>query len=174
MSDDLYDDIHLPQPEEVTEKDRENAFGSYILMFAGAYFPLPFIEIVLSFIYYNYFKKRSRYVAFHTYQSLLSQIPITIFNTSFFAYAIYLFVLLVRGNEIPEGQKNWFFILLAALVLLNILYNIISLVVAIKAKKGVIKYFPYIGIIAYNKVYGAHAIKVVLNEKKSESNSAPS
>lgn len=166
-------EIELPQPEDISEKDRENAFGTYMLMFASAYFPLPFIELALSIAYYYYFKKKSRYVTFHTYQSLLSQIPITIINTSFFIYAIYLFVSIMRERIITPEVKSMFFIILGVIVLINIVYNIVSLIIALKAKKGVIRYFPIIGRIAYDKFYGLHAMNINLNGIENNEKNLP-
>lgn len=175
MNDNLYTEVKIPQPEEVDVKDKENAFGSYILMFAGAYFPIPFIELVLSIAYYNYFKKRSRYVAFHTYQSLLSQIPITLINTAFVTYAVYIFITnILKEIIVPINTQNLFYIFLIMIVILNLIYNIVSLVIALKAKKGVIRYIPIIGKIAYDKIYGVNAIDIGTNsDVKKEINRAP-
>lgn len=150
----------LPQPEDVIEKDRENGFGAYIMMFAGTYFPLPFIELISSLIYYLYFRRRSRYAAFHSYQSLMGQIPVTILNAGFFIYAIKLLIDLIRYDMISQQARSSFFPILGVLALLNLIYIIISLYIAIKAKKGIIVYLPVAGKMAYEKFYGDEAVEI--------------
>lgn len=163
----------LPQPDEVSEKDRDNGFGAYIMMFASAYFPLPLVELISSFIYYIYFRKRSRYAAFHSYQSLMGQVPVTILNTGFFIYAIKLLIDLIRYELIPESTRNNFLIFLAIVVLLNIIYIVMSLFIAIKARKGQISYMPIVGKMAYDKFYGEEAVEISLPEDKNRGNTPP-
>lgn len=170
---DTGNNVNLPQPEEVTEKEKDNSFGAYIMMFAGAYIPIPFAEIVFSLVYYSYYKKRSRYVAFHAYQSFLSQIPFTIINTALTAYAIVILVNAIRIDYFsPEKFKMLFYYFIVA-ALLNVLYIIISLVIAFKAKNGVIAYMPFLGRIAYNKLYGPDAIDMTPGEKPLKRNKSP-
>lgn len=168
--------VNLPQPDEVSYKDKENAFGSYIMMFAGAYFPLPLVEFICSLVYYFYYKKRSRYVAFHSLQSLLAQLPFTIMNAVIFIWGIILIVAYHTGRRIITSEE-WkaFAISLLLIILLNIIYIIVSLVIAIKAKRGVISYFPIVGKISFELFYGDNAIDIVLNKKsKITSNNPPS
>lgn len=165
--------IHFPQPEEVSEKDREYAFGAYIMMFAGAYFPLPLVEIISSFIYYIYYKKRSRYAAFHAYQSFLSQFPITVVNTGFVTYTILLLIKSFRADYFdPSDFKILLFFLLGT-VLLNIGYIITSLIIANKAKKGVFSYFPIVGQIAFEKFYGPEALEISQEQTTRQRNTPP-
>jgi len=53
MSD--YDAIRLPQPDEITRREREDAMGAYFMMFAawGIGLPLPFLNLVAAGIYYG-------------------------------------------------------------------------------------------------------------------------
>lgn len=163
----------LPQPEDISEKDRENGFGSYIMMFAGTYFPVPFVEIISSLIYYLYFRNKSRYASFHAYQSLLGQIPVTLINGGFFAYAIILLIRLIRDDFLDSALRNRFFIFLALVVLINIIYIIISLYIALKAKKGIICYMPVAGRMAYEKYYGPDAVEIVSSPGKAHINRPP-
>src|SRR5882757_7330637 len=76
-------DYHpLPQPEEIPEREREDAMGAYLMMFAAVAvgLPLPVINLIASVIYYYINRKKSRFIHFHSLQSLLSQIPTTIMN----------------------------------------------------------------------------------------------
>ena len=72
----------LPQPDEIPVREREDAMGSYFMMFAAlaAGFPLPIINLIAAIIYYYLNKSKSRFVHFHTLQSLISQIPTTLIN----------------------------------------------------------------------------------------------
>ena len=67
----------LPQPEEIPEREKEDAMGAYLMMFAAVAIglPLPIINLIASFIYYYINRKKSRFIHFHSLQSLLSQIP---------------------------------------------------------------------------------------------------
>ena len=62
----------IPQSDQVTKQEREDAFGSYIMMFASFYIPIPLVEIPAAGIYYQYFKRKSRFVAFHALQSSMT------------------------------------------------------------------------------------------------------
>jgi len=169
----MSDVIKFPQPDEISYKDRENGFGAYIMMFAGAYFPLPFVEIISSAIYYSYYKKRSRYVSFHAYQSFLAQIPITIVNTAFAVYGIYMLVNYIKTEFIERQSIVYLLTFLAITVLLNIIYIVMSLVISLKAKKGIISYFPIVGEIAFEKLYGANAIEIGMKTKTEVRNHPP-
>lgn len=166
-------EIKIPQPDEVSRKDRENGFGAYIMMFAGIYFPLPFVEIVSSFIYYIYFKKRSRYAAFHAYQSMLGQIPVTIVNTGFFVYLIVLLVRLFRDEMMMEAERNSFFAFLILVAVINVAYIIVSLYIALNAKKGCITYMPLAGRMAYDKFYGNDAVEITGAPDRKEYKNTP-
>jgi len=165
--------IYLPQPDEISEKDREYAFGAYIMMFAGAYFPLPFVEIISSYIYYIYYRKRSRYAAFHAYQSCLSQLPITVVNTGYAAYVIVWLVKSIRADYFDPYDSRLILVFLAATVLINIVYIIISLLIAFKAKKGIFRYFPIVGKIAFEKFYGSEAVEIHISEDSVTGKNSP-
>jgi uncharacterized membrane protein len=167
------EDIHLPQPDEVSEKDREYAFGAYIMMFAGAYFPLPFVEIISSFIYYVYYKKRSRYAAFHAYQSCLSQLPITVVNTGYAAFVIVWLVKSIRADYFDPSDNKLVLIFLGITIIINIIYIIVSLSIAFKAKKGIFRYFPIVGKIAFEKFYGTEAAEIEKPELLSGGRNRP-
>ena len=85
----------LKQPDELTKREKEDAMGAYLMMFAsiGAGLPLPIINLIAAVIYYFINKSNSRFVQFHALQSLLSQFPTSIINAVavFWAAQIYLF-----------------------------------------------------------------------------------
>ena len=48
--------IALPQPHEIPKRDREDAMGAYLMMFAawGAGLPLPLLNLLAAIIYILY------------------------------------------------------------------------------------------------------------------------
>ena len=88
----------LPQPDEISTREKEDAMGAYLMMFAsiGAGLPLPIINMIAAVIYYYINRSKSRFVKFHALQSLLSQFPTSIIN----AIAVIWFVqMLIRDIE---------------------------------------------------------------------------
>ena len=83
-------EIILPQPDEIEQRERERALASYFMMFISATvgMPLPFINLIASWVYYSYTKKTSRFVKFHSLQSLISQLPVTLLNTSLVVWMV--------------------------------------------------------------------------------------
>ena len=79
----------LPQPNEIPEREREDAMGSYLMMFAAVAvaLPLPIINLVAAVAYYMVNRRKSRFIHFHTLQSLLSQIPTTLLNWGLLIWA---------------------------------------------------------------------------------------
>ncbi|MBT3421771.1 MAG: DUF4870 domain-containing protein, partial [Bacteroidetes bacterium] len=72
----------LPQPDQIADREKEDAMGAYFMMFASMAIglPLPILNLVASIIYYYLNKAKGRFVRFHTLQSLLSQLPLTLLN----------------------------------------------------------------------------------------------
>ena len=54
--------IALPQPDEIPKREREDAMGAYLMMFAawGARLPLPLLNLLAAVIYFFTNKKPSR------------------------------------------------------------------------------------------------------------------
>jgi len=157
--------IPLPQPHEISGREKEDAMGSYLMMFAawGFGLPLPFISLIASIIYYYLNKKDSKFVGFHAFQALISQIPIAFLN----AGAIFwLLILLIR--EFKSWQGFLFYIILT--VGMNILYLVFSIIGAVKARKGQFYYFYFFGNIAFLRFYGPNAEK---KEEKTGPNLPP-
>ena len=52
--------IALPQPDEIPKREREDAMGAYLMMFAawGVGLPLPLLNLVAAIIYFFTNKKR--------------------------------------------------------------------------------------------------------------------
>ena len=147
-----------------SERHRTEAAAAYIMMFSGMYFPIPLIEIVMSLIYYNYWKRESRFHAFHSYQAMISQLPVSIMNYGFLAWVIVLIVRAVKAmsGEGADAAVLWsyfkgplFLILFWSVIGLNLVYIILSLIAYNKASKGRFFYLPIFGRISYDRFFRA-------------------
>jgi uncharacterized membrane protein len=138
----------LPQPEEISTREKEDAMGSYLMMFAalGAGLPLPMLNILAAFIYYFLHKSKGRFVRFHVLQSLWSQIPTSLLNG---AVVIWTIRIIFEGGEFSSAYLG----LLAITVLINIIYFAVSIYAAVQARKGRFYYFLFFGRLAYHQVF---------------------
>jgi uncharacterized Tic20 family protein len=139
----------LPQPEEVTIREKEDAMGAYLMMFAalGAGLPLPIINLIAAVIYYFINKSNSRFVNFHSYQSMMSQLPTSLLN----AIAIFWGFRIIASEELHLNDAFKGYVIMV--VIANLLYIIFSIIAAIKARKGRFYYFMFFGKLAYHKMY---------------------
>ena len=142
----------LPQPDELSKREKEDAMGAYFMMFAvwGIGLPLPVLNLVAAVIYYFINKKNSRFTAFHSLQSLLSQIPVTAVN---FFLVVWLIKILVAEPAFPDA----FFIYLIFMVFANVIYIVFSVIALTRARKGQFYYMPFFGRVAFNRFYGPKA-----------------
>jgi uncharacterized membrane protein len=138
----------IPQPEDISIREREDAMGAYLMMFAAiaAGLPLPIINLIASIIYYFINRGKSLFVKFHSLQSLLSQIPTSLINASGVFWAIRI---IFYGAEFSNLFKGY----LVFIGAVNIVYVIFSLIAAVKARKGNFYYFILFGKIAYLQTY---------------------
>ncbi|MBN1646818.1 MAG: DUF4870 domain-containing protein [Spirochaetales bacterium] len=146
--------VILPQPDEISKREKEDAMGAYLMMFAawGIGLPLPFFSFIAALIYHLINRKKSRFVAFHSYQSLLSETVVSALNT------ILIIWLLAIAFSSHHHFATPFFIYLLFTVFWNIVYVIASLVGCVKAKNGQFLYFLVFGQIAFRAYYGESAI----------------
>ncbi len=139
----------LKQPEELTKREKEDAMGAYLMMFAsiGAVLPLPIINLIAAIIYYYINKSNSHFVRFHSLQSLTSQFPTSMLNAAgvFWAAQIFLF----ENLEVTDAFKGY----IIMVVIANLFYFIFSIMGAIKARKGQMYYFFFFGKLSYHQVY---------------------
>ncbi|MCK9523920.1 MAG: DUF4870 domain-containing protein [Proteobacteria bacterium] len=150
--------VILPQPDDIPGKDRDHAAGAYIMMFASQYFPLPFANLIAALIYHLVSRKKSRFIAFHTWQSLISQIPTTLISWGYVAAII--------GTLVAYPAQEWgdrilgplFLGALAFLIVWNILYIVFSIIAFRRAGRGRLYYLPLFGKLAYNKYFGTRAL----------------
>lgn len=139
---------HLTTAEEVTPKNRERAMAAYLTMFATsvAGLPLPFINFFAALAFHLFIKSSGQFVAFHSYQSMLSQLIVSIINGVAVVWAVLAFI---SGNF-----SNAFIAYIAGAVIINIAYVIISLIAAYRAYNGRMIYFIFFGALAHQYAYG--------------------
>lgn len=139
----------LPQPEEVTIREKEDAMGAYLMMFAamGAGLPLPIINLIAAIIYYFVNRSNSRFVNFHSYQAMMSQIPTSLMNAGLTFWG--LRILLTDEWTLNDAFKGY----VVMVVLANLIYIVYSIIAAVKARKGRFYYFMFFGKLAYHKFY---------------------
>ena len=139
--------------------------GAYLMMFAawGVGLPLPVLNLVAAVIYFFVNKGRSRFVAFHALQSLLSQIPVTVANLIAVVWAARI----IFWDQLITNQF-WGFVIFAGII--NIGYVALSLVALGRARRGRMFYIWVTGRIAYSRYYGPSAVG---DEKPSPRNEPP-
>jgi uncharacterized Tic20 family protein len=160
--------VILPQPDEISEKARDDAMGAYLMMFApwGIGLPLPFLGLIASIIYYFINKKESRFAAFHSYQSLLAHAFVSILNASLVIWAVVALV----SEKIRADM--FFFTFLIFTIIWNLIYMIFSVIACVRARKGRFYYFLVAGRMAFAKFYGPNA-KARENKEKARENRPP-
>ena len=139
----------LPQPDELPQREKDDAMGAYLMMFAalGAGLPLPIINLIAAVIYYYVNKKASRFVRFHTHQALISQVPTTLMNAIALFWGLRIFI--YDDWYLTNVYKGY----LVAVVLANLLYFIFGIVGAVKAHNGKMYYLLLFGKISYHTVF---------------------
>lgn len=164
--------VILPQPDEIPDNIRETAAGAYIMMFAAQYLPLPLINLIAALIYYLVCRKRERFVAFHAYQSFISQIPTSL---ALWGGLAWLIVELARR---PAEYWDSFFstsvlVVLSVILLWNLIYTILSLIAYRRARTGRFYYLPLFGKHSFNRYYGPNAVHYDNHEKIRPVNRPP-
>jgi uncharacterized membrane protein len=138
----------LPQPDEIPIREKEDAMGAYLMMFAAVAIglPLPIINLIAAIIYYFVNRKKSRFVHFHSLQALLSQVPTTLINWGLVVWAIWIAV-----TDLRLSEAFWSYAILAGVA--TLFYFVVSMIAAYKARQGKMYYFLFFGKIAYDVAY---------------------
>jgi uncharacterized membrane protein len=154
----------LPQPEEISIREREDAMGSYLMMFAaiGAGLPLPIINLIASVIYYYMNRSNSRFVRFHSYQALASSIPLTIMNAFAMFWSLRIFI--SDKWSITDVYIGYVVMLACA----NLVYFVYGIIGAVRARKGRMFYYWVFGKMAY-----VHAFEIKEGGEKPAATNAP-
>jgi len=164
----------VPQPDDIPVREREDAMGGYLMMFASlaAGLPLPIINLIAAIIYFYLNRSKSKFIKFHSYQSLISQIPTTLINAGLVFWSIRLFFYdSVKLDEVfyvgSEYEIYWGYLIMV--IIANLMYMLFSLIAAFKARKGQFYYFLFFGKMAYHYAYFVRD-----NEDKNIVNTPPS
>ncbi len=138
----------IPQPDEIDIREKEDAMGAYFMMFAAlaAGLPLPVLNLIAAIIYLFINKKKSRFVHFHSLQSLLSQLPTSLLNIGLVAWLVRI---LFFDFEFDAYFKGYLAMVIAA----NLIYIIFSIIGAVKARRGEFYYFIFFGKVSYHYAY---------------------
>lgn len=146
--------IALPQPGDISQREKDDAMASYLMMFASwaVGLPLPLVNLVASFVYYAVNRKSSKFVAFHALQSLASQVPVSLLNAGVVGWGIGL---LVKGGAAGGLWPFLGYVFFTAAA--NILYLAFSIVALVHANKGRFYYLPFFGRLAFDRHYGPAA-----------------
>ncbi len=149
--------LPVPQPEEISTREREDAMGAYLMMFASLAvgLPLPIINLLAAIIYYFANRKKSRFVHFHVLQSLLSQLPTSLLNAG---AVFWTFSILFSNSPDFASDDVQFSTLfsgtyvgyLIMVFIANLVYFIFSIIAATKAHKGRFYYMLFFGRASYN------------------------
>ena len=144
----------LPQPEQITEREKDDAMGAYLMMFASLAIglPIPLLNIVASVIYFFVNRKSGRFVAFHALQALLSHIPVVLLNAGVIGWLVGI---LVTPPHDAFGPSFFWFLFFS--VLANLAWIIWSIVALVHARKGHFIYMPVIGRLCFARYYGPGA-----------------
>jgi uncharacterized membrane protein len=144
----------------LSEREKEDAMGAYLMMFASlaTSLPLPVINLIAAVVYYYVNRKKSRFIHFNCLQSLLSQLPTTLVNWILLYWALQIFFF--ENYEL----NDYFYAYLGFSVLANLIYFVYSIVAAVRARKGVFMYFILFGPYAYQQVYSKKNILNYENE----------
>lgn len=149
----------LEQPSEIPIREREDAMGSYLMMFGALAvgLPLPIINLLAAVIYYALNAKKSRFIKFHSLQSLLSQLPTTLMNAGLIFWTVYLFFSADHLSSEPNLENfsatNIYWGYVITTIIANLLYIVFSFIGAIKARKGEMYYFIFFGKLSYHLAY---------------------
>ena len=144
--------VRLPQPEEIPDREKEDAMAAYLMMFASLAIglPIPLFNLIASVIYFLVNRKSSPFVAFHALQALLTHVPVVLLNAGLVGWLVGILVS-------QAGFHAAFFWYLLFTILVNLAYIIWSIVALIHARKGRFFYMPVAGRLCFNRYYGPRA-----------------
>jgi uncharacterized membrane protein len=138
----------LQQPSEIPEREKEDAMGAYLMMFAAVAIglPLPIINLIAAIVYYFVNRKKSRFIHFHCLQALLSNIPTTLINWGLVIWGVRIFF-----TDMTITDEFWAYAIFAGVA--TIFYFIVSLMAAYRARQGKMYYLLFFGKISYQVAY---------------------
>jgi uncharacterized membrane protein len=151
-SDDTGATMSLPQPDQIAEREKEDAMAAYLMMFASIAIglPIPLVNLVASVIYYLVNRKSSRFVAFHCLQALLTHLPVVFLNAAIVGWLIGILV-----TQAQFGPAFFWFLFFVGLA--NVAYIVWSIIALVHARKGRLVYMPLVGRYCFSRYYGPKA-----------------
>ena len=139
----------------IPQDDRMIAMFAHLSMFFGS--------LVVPLIFWAIYKDRSKFVTFHSLQSLFFHIAYTVvlvFLVIFVAVVGILAGLIVPGQGAPShmGAMQVIVLMGIAIVVMGFIFASLALAImnAISSYKGGLKKYPVIGSMVYIKVYGVN------------------
>ncbi len=143
--------IVIPQPDQLTNREKDDAMGAYLMMFGalGAGLPLPFISTIAAIIYHVLNAKKSPFIGFHSLQSLLTESLLSVLNAIVVVWGMRIWWM--KSVHITE----WFLTLCIFALIWNLIYALFSIIACINAKNGRFYYFWVIGRIAFRHYFSA-------------------
>ena len=145
--------LRLPQPEELDARERDDAMGAYLMMFAAIHLglPIPLLGLLASVVYHFVNARKSRFTRFHSLQALISQIPVSLLTGVWTVSAIWTLVDWVQHRFVGDYAPFWWFTLVT--VVCTITYSVFCIVAAVRAHRGRMVYFPLVGRWAYRRTF---------------------
>jgi len=136
-----------------TQDERMLAMFAHLSMFFGS--------LIVPLIFWAINKDKSKFVSFHSLQSLFFHIAYTavlVFLVIFVAVIGMAVGLIVPGQDGPShmGALQIIALLVIAAVVMGFVFGSVALAIinAVSAYKGGMKKYPIIGNIVYKKIYG--------------------
>ncbi len=143
----------IPGGEIVSSEDRLIAMFAHLSIFFGS--------LIVPLIFWAIYKERSKFVSFHSLQSLFFHIAYTvviIILAVFVAIVAALTGLMGKSGSTPPTPDAFQIIIILALsfFVIGFIFGSIGLAVylAISTYKGGMKKYPIIGKMVYSRVYG--------------------
>ncbi len=142
-----------PQPEELDARERDDAMGAYLMMFAALHLglPIPLLGLLASVIYHFVNARKSAFTRFHSLQALVSQIPVALMTAAWTVWAVWVLVDWFNRNFHGNYPAFWWFTL--ATFVGTLVYSIFCIVAAVQAHKGRMYYLPGVGRWAYERAF---------------------
>jgi uncharacterized Tic20 family protein len=143
----------IPQPEELGARERDDAMGAYLMMFAALHLglPIPLISLLASVIYHFVNARKSPFTRFHSLQALVSQIPVAVLTGIWTVWVIVILIDWFRLQLHGSYESFWWFTLIT--VVCTLTYSVYCIIAAVYAHKGRMFYFPLAGRWAYRRAF---------------------
>jgi len=165
------DERIIPQPEDLSSHEKDDAMGAYLMVFAALHIglPLPFAGLGAAAIYHALNGKKSPFTGFHTFQALILSIPTALFSVGWMVWGVMLLIQNFQDRFTPVAELRWFWWFTLFNVGMYLLYVVVCIVGAVRARRGRLVYFPGTGVWAFRRYFGPAASQ----NKQQERNEPP-